>query len=327
MKATMDTGACHRVKKCAEIVFRKGEMFKGEGLAFLEEKMDALDPNKNEIYKFLGCEQADKIDVKKIMERVKKEIRRRLDHLTGLNLNDRNLRKAINCRVIPVVGYVMNLRNLGEGDLDELDMAVKSVLWREGFHGRQSSDERLYLKRNEGGRGLKSFKEVYDETKTRVACYMAAATNEWIRVAWRNESQKEQISLKKEAEKAMRKVEVTVSFDEGSVIIGEESYTEWKGAWKKLKKILIEGQKRNKQQSLAEKELQSEIPKQYSEEDSGWLKCNTDPRKTSSIFVLQEQMVESRTWKKLRGLVQCDKCRLCGEHRKTVHHLLSGCKS
>ena len=32
--------------------------------------------------------------------------------------------------------------------------------------------------------------EVYDETKTRVVCYMAAATNEWIRVAWRNEIQK-----------------------------------------------------------------------------------------------------------------------------------------
>ena len=184
--------------------------------------------------------------------------------------------------------------NLGKGELDELDMIVKSVLRREGFHGRQSSDEILYLKRSEGGRGLKSFKEVYDETKTRVACYMAAATNEWIRVAWRNESRKEEISLKKEAENAMRKVEVTVSFDEGSVIIGEESHTEWILSWKKLKKILIEGQKRNKQQSLVEKELQSEIPKPYIEEDSDWLKCNTDPRKTSSIFMLKEQMVETR---------------------------------
>ena len=30
----------------------------------------------------------------------------------------------------------------------------------------------------------------------------------------------------------MRKVEVTVSFDEGSVIIGQERYPEWKKAWK-----------------------------------------------------------------------------------------------
>ena len=68
---------------------------------------------------------------------------------------------------------------------------------------------------------MKIFKEVYDKAKTRVTCYMAAATNKWIKVAWKNESQKEQISLKKEEEKAMRKVEVTVSFDEGSIIIGE----------------------------------------------------------------------------------------------------------
>ena len=122
--------------------------------------------------------------------------------------------KAINCQVIPLAGYEINVCNLGKGVLDELDMTVKSVLRREGFHGRQSSDERLNLKTKEGGRGLKSLKEVYGETKTRVACYMVAATNEWIRVAWRNESQKEQISLKKEAEKTMRKVEVTESFDE-----------------------------------------------------------------------------------------------------------------
>ena len=126
VKASMDTGACYRVKKCAEIVFRKGKMIKGEGLAVLEEKMDALDPNKNEIYKFLGCEQAAKIDVKRVMERVKKEIRRRQDHLTGLKLNDKNLMKAINCRVVTVAGYVMNVCNLGKGDLDELDMTVKS---------------------------------------------------------------------------------------------------------------------------------------------------------------------------------------------------------
>ena len=45
-------------------------------------------------------------------------------------------------------------------------------------------------------------------------------------VAWGNKSRKEQISLKKEAEKAMRKVQATASFDEGSVSIGKEIYTE-----------------------------------------------------------------------------------------------------
>ena len=220
----------------------------------------------------------------------------------------------------------MNVCHLGKNELDELDKLAKNVLRREGFYGRQSSDERLYTKRTEGGRGLKSFKEVYDETRTRVACYMATSTNEWIAAAWRNEIRKEQTSLKREAERIMRDVNTIVSFDEGSIAIGEEKCTDWKDEWKNLKKILNEGQKRNKQQSLGEKQLQSEIPKLYGEADFGWLKCNTNPRKTSSIFALQEQMIETKAWKKIRGLVDDDSCQLSGEHRETVQHLLSGCK-
>ena len=82
--------------------------------------------------------------------------------------------------------------------------------------------------RRDGVRGLKSFKEVYDETKTQVACYIATSTNKWIRLAWRNEARKEQTSLKKEVEKAMRGVNAVVSVDEGAVTIGEERTTEWK---------------------------------------------------------------------------------------------------
>ena len=80
------------------------------------------------------------------MERITKGIRKRLDDLTGLNLNYQNLIKAINCQVVPIAGYVMNVCNLEKEDLDKLNKKVKSVLLREGFHGRQSSDERLYTK-------------------------------------------------------------------------------------------------------------------------------------------------------------------------------------
>ena len=85
--------------------------------------------------------------------------------------------KAINCRVIPAAGYVMTVCNLGKGQLDELDKIVKSVLRRQEFHGRQSSDERLYSKRKKA-RGLKRNEKVYDETKTTLECYMATAINE-----------------------------------------------------------------------------------------------------------------------------------------------------
>ena len=220
----------------------------------------------------------------------------------------------------------MNVCNLGKGELDKLDNTVKSTLRREGFHGRQSSDERLFTNRREGGRGLKSFKEVYDETKTRVACYMATSTDKWIKVAWKNEMSKEQTSLKRETEAAMRKMKVLATFGEGYIKIDQERYVDWKEVWKKLKNKSSEGQKRNRKRSFAEKALQSEIPSKYNEADYEWLKCSTDPRKTASIFALQEQMVKSRAGKKIRGLIEDNKCRLCDEHQETIQHLLSGCK-
>ena len=106
--------------------------------------------------------------------------------------------------------------------------------------------------------------------------------------------------MKREAEAAMRKIDILAMFGEGYVKIDQERYVDWKEAWKELKNKLSEGQKRNRKRSFAEKALQSEIPSKYDEADYEWLKCNTDPRKTASIFALQEQMVKSRAWKKIR---------------------------
>ena len=46
VKASKGTGACHRVKKCAEIVFRRGTMIKGGRLAVLEEKNGSIRPKQ-----------------------------------------------------------------------------------------------------------------------------------------------------------------------------------------------------------------------------------------------------------------------------------------
>ena len=66
-----------------------------------------------------------------------------------------------------------------KGELEELDKMVKDIVRERKFHGRQASDERLYIRREEGGRELMSFKDVYARTKARVACCMAASTDKW----------------------------------------------------------------------------------------------------------------------------------------------------
>ena len=63
---------------------------------------------------------------------------------------------------------------------------------------RQASDERLYMKRKNGGRRLKSLREVYEKTRLRVGCCMFVSDNRWIKEAWKQERRKDCNSVKDE---------------------------------------------------------------------------------------------------------------------------------
>ena len=152
VQASNDAGECYGVAKCAEVVFKRRKMVKGEGLQVLNKRVKTIDPDENEIYKFLGIEQADGIKKKQVHNRVKEEISRKMNTITRTELNDRNLVKAINTKVIPVAAYPMNVCKFAQSELTELDQVIKRELRKNNMLGRQASDERLYMKRKDGGR-------------------------------------------------------------------------------------------------------------------------------------------------------------------------------
>ena len=71
VKVSQDTGACYKITKCAKIVFNRRRMVKAEGLDVLAERIKGLNPEQNENYKFLECEQAEQINTDAVYERVK----------------------------------------------------------------------------------------------------------------------------------------------------------------------------------------------------------------------------------------------------------------
>ena len=134
--------------------------------------MKAIDSGDNEICKFLGIEQADGIKTEKVFERVKCEVNNRVKMLTNTELNDVNFVRAINTKVIPVAAYSMNLCKFIDGELKELDQVMKPILRSKNMLGKQSSNERLYVIREDGGRGIKFLRGICKETRLRVTCYM-----------------------------------------------------------------------------------------------------------------------------------------------------------
>ena len=69
VQASHDTGACYGVSKCSEIIYKNGKMVRGEGLQVLEERMKTMNPDKNEIYKFLGIEKKGMVLRRKLYTR------------------------------------------------------------------------------------------------------------------------------------------------------------------------------------------------------------------------------------------------------------------
>ena len=213
VQASHDTGACYGISKCVEIVFKRGKMARGEELEILGERIKAIDPDENEVYKFLGIEQADGIKTKKDFELVQGEVNKRVKILTSTELNNVNLVRAINTKLIPVAAYPMNVCKFTDGELKELDQVIKRELRSKNMLGKQSSNDRLYLIREDGGKGIKSLRDIYKETRLRVACYLTCLENKWIKAAWRRENIKEENSIVEEAMKTMGDVEVEIQFE------------------------------------------------------------------------------------------------------------------
>ena len=197
----------------------------------------------------------------------------------------------------------MNVCRFSMNELNELDMIVKRELRNFNMLDRQSSDERLYLSRDSGGRGMISLRDVYLATKARVACYMAKSTSKWIRTAWERECASQYCSIRRDAEVAMREIGCVLEFRGNEILCdGECLAADWKKCWRRLKQLLKKkiGTKRVSEYKL--KEMQSEVFIGQQGEPSLWLQCDLDPKKTAAIIKVQEQMIETKAWKVLRGI-------------------------
>ena len=54
--------------------------------------------------------------------------------------------KAINCRLVSVAGYLMNVCMMTRNDLENLDKIAKNILKNQVFYGKKTIDEQLYTK-------------------------------------------------------------------------------------------------------------------------------------------------------------------------------------
>ncbi|KAF7682872.1 hypothetical protein TCON_1912 [Astathelohania contejeani] len=79
-----------------------------------------------------------------------------VDRLCNSNLNAKNLFKAINEHAISLINYHIGLQHLEPADFAAIDQEVRLSLIKHIVLLKHGCKERLYLQRNEMGRGLHS---------------------------------------------------------------------------------------------------------------------------------------------------------------------------
>ena len=66
-------------------------------------------------------------------------------------------------------------------------------------------------------------RDVYMETKIRIACYMSKSESKWMEVAWHREQAKERWSITKYVEKEFDELGIKIEFGSTSVRINGEN--------------------------------------------------------------------------------------------------------
>ena len=123
----------------------------------------------------------------------------------------------------------------------------------------------------------------------------------------------------------MEEVDMRLKFEDNAIQLdGERIKQEWKPTWKRLKSALQKCTKQMKIETYQSKEQQRRFFRELQEEYHLWLTQNLHPKKTSIMSML-EQIIETRSWKVARRLIEDGRCQVCHGHDQTVEQLVAGC--
>ena len=163
------------MEKCAVAHFKNSNV---DGTIHVpdEERFRCADEGKP--YCYLGIDQVIKPDTATVCARLEKEYRRRLECIWKSSLTAKMKVQATNVWAVSVFRYFFGNLTWTRKVLVRLDRMTRKVLRKHKAHHVNASLERLYLPREEGGRGLSNLEHVWErETVSKVEYVMSPKGN------------------------------------------------------------------------------------------------------------------------------------------------------
>lgn len=305
--------------KCAIATFKKGKMEQTENIILgREDTIKSLEPG--EYYKYLGIKEGSNINHPELKENIKKEYLTRVRKVLACELNVKNKMTAIGALATPVMDYSFGIVEWNLDEIKQLDRKTRKLLTINGMLHPRADVERLYVKREHGGRGLRQLEAAYNNANYNLGYYLAkkAGSDYIVQAVYAHEQQKSaQRSLIKKAEKIATKV----TGRNQQMVVDLQPLQVKKRIWE-----AIEQKWRDKpmhgQLHTQMKELSIDSKLSYAWLKEGKLKGETEGLLTAA----QDQALKTRHIEYAIHHTRTDgKCRLCKTAEETVEHIMSSC--
>ena len=286
-KFSSDIGMKFGMDKCAVLQMKHGVKVRCEGVELPDgEMMKEVDDAG---YKYLGVLEGAGIMTKEMKALVRKEYLRRVKLVAGSRLYAGRLLKAVNIWAVSVVRYTAGVLEWTKMELEELDRKTRKILSMNGAFLMGSDIDRLYMKRDVGGRGLISVEECVQAEELGLSEYVRA-NDEWM--------------LKVVAE---------------GTTVGEPKLD--------YKKRMADDRRDRLMAKRLHGKFFNDVKEVAGEMSWQWLKRDSLYKWTEGyVCAAQENALKTRNYCATILKEGCrPECRMCGEHPETVMHLVSGC--
>ncbi|XP_044760842.1 uncharacterized protein LOC123318288 [Coccinella septempunctata] len=291
-------GMSFGVEKCATLEVIRGKVQAPNFETTLMNQTVIPSLGVGDSYKYLGIKQALDIQTSEMKDFFRQRLLKRVTILLKSKLNARSLFTAINIWAIPTITYSFGVLTWSTTELKEMDRALRSLLVKFGVHHPHSSVIRLYLPRQQGGRGLLNLEDVHRANITSLRNYFLKKNSPFfqaIREADRNLS-------------PLRLSEPDVQCTDQSM---QQLIEEW-GAMALHGRYpgCLKGEHVNKMESLT-----------YLR--AGYLYPETEGR----LLAIQDQVMPTRMYQRhiAKLDIPSDRCRKCSQAPETIQHVTSSC--
>ena len=286
-----DIGMQFGIDKCAITVIKRGKLDNRNNDIVLgnQEKITSLD--ENNCYKYLGMLEVDNIKQKEMKTQIEKEYIRRLRKILKSKLNAGNLVKAINTWAVSLVRYGGGIIDWNQKELEDMDRRTRKMMHAYGAVHPRADVDRLYVQREDGGRGLMSILDT---------------------VRYEEQSMIEYIRTKDSGVMATVKLYTGKQIEDSKQVFKDKQQQRRKEGWQTK---AMHGQHVRQTKDFA------------AQTSWQWLKRGSLKRQTESLIIAAQDQALRTNYRKARieHSRESALCRMCKTKDETVTHIISEC--